>query len=226
MKLGVVLPTFRWTMAEALAKAAACAAAGIDGVFAYDHLFPINAPERPAFAPFALLARVAHLHPTLMVGPLVARVGMASPSQLAGEFWTLDMVAPGRVIAGIGTGDALSAKENAAWGLPVASADDRRAAIREVAQHLPDGMPLWIGGGAPATVAVARDLGAELNLWNATPQDVAQAASDGPVNFAGPVPEDLGGTLDALESAGATWAICAPNVDIEALSSWRREKTL
>lgn len=226
MKRGVILPTFRWEMSEALAMADACADAGIDGVFAYDHLFPMNAPERPAFAPLPLLARVARRHPTLTVGPLVARVGMTSPAHLAEALLTLQDVAEGRAVAGLGTGDALSTKERLAWGLAAHDANERRRQLGEVAERVAASMPVWVGGGSPATEALAREIGAEVNLWHATPEAVAAAGAGGHVNTAGPVPDDLHAHLDAMEAAGATWSIYAPSVDVAALASWRSRKTL
>ena len=59
IKLGVVLPSFRPTAADALDVARQADDAGIDGVFCYDHLWPMGRPDRPALAPFPLLAAVA-----------------------------------------------------------------------------------------------------------------------------------------------------------------------
>jgi hypothetical protein len=49
-------------------------------------------------------------------------------------------------------------------------------------------------------------------------------AASGEVSWAGPVPSDLRATLDAVCDAGATWAIFAPDVDVEALRQWREAK--
>jgi hypothetical protein len=35
------------------------------------------------------------------------------------------------------------------------------------------------------------------------------------------VPPDLAATLDAVRDAGATWAVFAPDVNVEALRQWR-----
>ena len=40
MKLGVLLPTFRYGADDAFAFAAHAVDAGVDGLFAYDHLWP------------------------------------------------------------------------------------------------------------------------------------------------------------------------------------------
>lgn len=226
MKLGVLLPTFRPQLGDAIALAQQCEAAGIDGVFAYDHLFPMRDPNRGAFDPLPVLAHVATRHRTLFVGPLVARVGMTSPACMVEQFRTLEALAPGRVIAGLGTGDSWSADEIEAYGLPVLSPDARRSLVREVGTRLVGHMPVWIGGGSPATVALARSLGAEVNLWNGSPNAVALATREGPTNVAGDPHDDLHGQLDALAAAGATWAIFTHQVAIEKLSSWPGRKTL
>jgi hypothetical protein len=43
------------------------------------------------------------------------------------------------------------------------------------------------------------------------------------VSWAGPVPAHLDVTLSALRDAGATWAVFAPDVDVNALRQWRDE---
>ncbi|MDE3139556.1 MAG: LLM class flavin-dependent oxidoreductase, partial [Acidobacteriota bacterium] len=147
MKLGVILPTFRDDARDALGVAAQCEHYGIDGVFAYDHLWPMGSPGRPSLAPFPVLAAVGARHPSLVVGPLVARVGMVATSHLVGQFRTLAAVAPGRVIAAIGTGDSKSRDELEAYGLDYASASERREMVAETARELRGEMSVWIGAG-------------------------------------------------------------------------------
>ena len=221
MKLGVILPTFRDSATGALETAQRCEEAGIDGVFAYDHLWPMGTPTRPSFAPFAMLAAVAARHPSLIVGPLVARVGMVSTPHLVSQFRSLAALAPGRVIAAVGTGDAKSRDELEAYGLIFASADERRDEVRRVATALRDEMPVWIGAGAESTNLLARDLSVVLNVWDLDIERVSQHARRGPLTWAGPVPEDIVRRLDDLATAGAQWAVFAPGVDVKALANWR-----
>ncbi|MGD1013508.1 MAG: LLM class flavin-dependent oxidoreductase [Acidimicrobiales bacterium] len=226
MKLGVILPTFRAGSEDALDAARNAADARLDGVFAYDHLWPMGTPERPSLAPFALLATVASRH-DLVVAPLVARVGLVSTEHLVEQYRTLEHFAPGRVVAALGTGDALSAAENGAYGLALYDASERRALLEDAWRGLHEVMPVWFGAGASATNQLARRLGAELNVWDATPEALAHESAIGATSWAGPPPEDLHGHLDALEAAGATWAIFAPQVNVTELKEWRstREKS-
>ena len=113
-RAGVVLPTFRDTPEDALAAAESAVAAGIDGLFCYDHLWPLGQPERPALAPFPLLGALAARYGQRRddsgpyFGTLVARIGLVPSAVLAAEFRALAALAPGRVIAGLGTGDRLA----------------------------------------------------------------------------------------------------------------------
>jgi len=221
VKIGVLLPTFRHGADDALAFAREAADAGLDGVFAYDHLWPMGSPQRPSLAPFALLGAVLVRHEGLVGGPLVARVGLVGTDHLVAQYRTLEALAPGRVIATLGTGDRLSAPENEAYGLAPQSPDERRAMLLNAAQDLAASMPVWIGAGAPATNQLAKDLAVALNLWGVDARRVRDAACDGEVTWAGPVPDDLEGSLDELRDAGATWAVLTPDVSVDRLAIWR-----
>lgn len=224
MKVGVLLPTFQASAEPAHAAAQRAVDAGLDGVFAYDHLWPMGSPQRPALAPFPVLASVAARHHSLVVGPLVARVGLVNTRHLVAAFSTLADVAPGRVIAALGTGDSLSAQENVAYGLPVLDAGSRRALLAETADELRGSMPVWFGAGATATNALARELGVTLNMWNASPESLADEARRGPVSWAGPAPSESSLTLqllDDLARSGASWAVLGADLDLGAFSEWR-----
>ncbi len=226
MRVGVLLPTFETTAERARGVATRAATAGLDGVFAYDHLWPMGSPTRPALAPLPVLADVGARHPSLAVGPLVARVGLGSSAHLERALETLVRVAAGGVVAALGTGDRLSAAENLAYGLPYDDAGRRRENLAAVARSLRPIAEVWIGAGGPATNEVAHALGVTLNLWDAPVERVAEFARDGLVSWAGPTPADLEEHLDALREAGATWAVLGPGVDTERLGVWRRRDRL
>jgi Luciferase-like monooxygenase len=226
VRLGVFLRTFEESSDPAWTDAAEAVDAGLDGVFAYDHLWPMGSPTRPALAPFPVLSAVAARYPGLVVGPLVARIGLVGTAHLVQQFTTLAALAPGRVVAALGTGDHLSLAENDAYGLVRRVAAERRAMLRDAAEALTASMEVWIGAGGPETNALARDVGATLNLWDVAPDEVAAARRDGPVSWAGPLRDDVAATLTRLDRSGATWAVAAPGVDVAALVSWRRENPL
>jgi alkanesulfonate monooxygenase SsuD/methylene tetrahydromethanopterin reductase-like flavin-dependent oxidoreductase (luciferase family) len=213
----LVLPHFRADPGAALTLAAEADRLGIHGVFCYDHIWPMGQPTRPALAPFPLLARIGSVTGRVCLGTLVARVGLVTDEVLLSQFRALDDVAPGRVVAGLGTGDRQSAIENRAYGLGWEPAAERRASLRRCAGTLRDeGFPVWIGGGAPATVAVAEAEEVAVNLWAATPEEVARQAARTETTWGGPVPpgrddadavRGLAVLIRAVAAAGAAWAV-------------------
>lgn len=234
IRTGIVLPTFRDTPDEALAAAEAAAEAGIDGVFCYDHIWPLGQPERPALAPFPVLgALAARLAPRSerdgggpFLGTLVARVGLAPHSVLAGQFVALDQLAPGRVIAGLGTGDRLSKQENVAYGIPYPTAAERRADMVKLGRELIDaGITVWIAGRTEE----ARAAGAALTLWDTEAIVVAERSADADgieVTWAGPAPAaipPLAERVRALHEAGASWVIFGWPVDLDDLVAAARD---
>lgn len=211
MNTGVILPTFRETADEALAVARQAEELGVGGVFCYDHVWPMGRPDRPALAPFPVLAAVAAATTRLVVGTLIARVGLVPDEVLLAEFGALESVAPGRVVAGLGTGDRKSADENRAYGVAYPPAAERRAALWRCARALRRrGIPVWVGTGATGAIADWEGEGVAANLWSAAPGDVAAWAARTEVTWAGPPPGDPAAAADLLprlEAAGATWAV-------------------
>ena len=61
IRTGIVLPIFRETPDDAFEAAHRAFAAGVDGVFCYDHLWPLGEPDRPALAPFPVLSSPGRL---------------------------------------------------------------------------------------------------------------------------------------------------------------------
>lgn len=215
-RVGVMLPTFQSSPSEALETALEAERLGIDGVFSYDHLWPMGHPGRPSLAPFPLLGAIAASTTTLCVGTLVARVGIVPDETLVAEFGALAGLAPGRIIAGLGTGDHLSENENRAYGLPFASAHDRRQAVGECARILLEaGLTVWVGGLARRTVAIAEEVGAVPNFWQAPPARVAAQAARSEVTWAG-MAEPGNGSRDL--DAGRLLKVAGPLVDAGA--SW------
>jgi Luciferase-like monooxygenase len=221
VKLGVLLPIFQKNADDALALADRAQQAGLDGVFAFDHLWPIGSPERPALAPMPVLAAVAARF-SLSVGTLVARVGLVGEATLVEQFTTLELIAPGRVIAGLGTGDDLSKDEHDAYGIGYPSASERRRLLRDAVAALAPVMNVWCGAGSPLTNAVAREHGVALNFWGVSAQMVHDEAANGPVTWAGPLGREAATTLSALEDAGATWAVVSVPAPLDELKKWRR----
>jgi alkanesulfonate monooxygenase SsuD/methylene tetrahydromethanopterin reductase-like flavin-dependent oxidoreductase (luciferase family) len=214
VRVGITLPQFRAEAGSALVAARRAEELGLDGVFCFDHLWPMGEPARPALSAAPLLGAVAASTSTIAVGSLVARVGLVPDGLLVGVLSSLSAISDGRLIAGIGTGDHLSRGENEAYGVPFESADERRRRLVEVASAVKGlGIPVWVGGGLPRTVGLARPLGAAVNLWGATPLAVAELTAAGTeTTWAGPIgdsAEEATARLQELAAAGASWAVCA-----------------
>ncbi len=140
-----------------------------------------------------------------------------------GELVSLDRMAPGRLIAGLGTGDSKSAAENLAFGIPFAAPDERRVALRECAASTcsrPACRCGWAAAPAPPPSWP----------WSSAPPSTCGRASPPPwprlqprceVTWAGPVAEDaprIAQWLQEVAGAGATWAVCAWPESLEAVA--------
>jgi hypothetical protein len=238
IRIGVILPTFRDTPDEAVDTATRAEELGLDGVFCYDHIWPMGQRERPALAPFPVLGLLAVTTNRIALGTLVARVGLVPPRALVDQFATLEALAPGRVIAGMGVGDRLSKEENLAYGIEFAPADVRLEELRRCAATLAErGTTVWLGG-RHSTRAIAVELGVASNLWDAPPSEVCDQATLGEVTWAGPTPRDAAADADpadadahaadplatqlaALDAAGATWAVFGYPAPLERLAALR-----
>ncbi len=223
MLVGITLPQFRDEADSALAAATRAERLGLDGVFCFDHLWPLGQPDRPALSSAPLLGALAASTTSVWLGTLVSRVGLLPDAELASVLTSLSTISGGRFIAGLGTGDHLSRPENLAFDLPFEAADERRARMAVVAAAVGGrGIPVWIGGGLPKTLAVARQVGAAVNLWEAEPTRVAELTAVGmEVTWGGPVHgtvDEVAGHLRELAGAGATWAVCAWPESIEVVA--------
>ncbi|HEY6624356.1 MAG TPA: LLM class flavin-dependent oxidoreductase [Acidimicrobiales bacterium] len=223
MKVGVTLPQFVDDPSVALTAAVRAEELGLDALFCFDHLWPIGQRDRPAIAMPPLLGAVAASTGTIGIGTLVARIGLVPDAVLIDTFASLEQISGGRLIAGIGTGDSLSRQENDAYGVPFATAAERRDNMAAVARAVrARGIPVWVGGGRPSTTALAIEVGAAVNLWESSAVRVAELSGAGyEVTWGGPVRGDASGIaehLGLLARSGATWAVCAWPESLEAVA--------
>ena len=212
MKVGITLPQFGDDAELAIEVARQAEAAGIDGVFVFDHLWAIGQPERPAIHSLPLLGALAAETSTMTIGTLVSRVGLLPAAVLVNALGSVHRMVGDRLIAGVGAGDSLSKAENLAYDVPFDPAAVRLAEVAEVVAALREkGITTWVGGRSPETRRIAVDHADALNLWDAPPGDVA-AEKAVPVTWGGVVrPDDsVPALLAALSEAGAVWAVLAP----------------
>jgi alkanesulfonate monooxygenase SsuD/methylene tetrahydromethanopterin reductase-like flavin-dependent oxidoreductase (luciferase family) len=168
MKVGLTLPSFVEDPETPLRVAAAAEAAGVDGVFVYDHLFRLgrNGAMRPALECTALLGAVAAETSRITLGTLVVRATLRPPATLASALDTVVRIAGPRLVVGIGAGDEESRAEMETFGIAMGTEADRvkrlRASLREIADRP---YPAWVGGRARHVGLVAAESARGWNRW-------------------------------------------------------------
>jgi alkanesulfonate monooxygenase SsuD/methylene tetrahydromethanopterin reductase-like flavin-dependent oxidoreductase (luciferase family) len=168
VKVGLTLPSFVEDPEIPIAVAHAAEAAGVDGVFVYDHLFRLDREgnQRPAIECLALLGALAAETERITIGTLVVRATLRPPATLAAALDTVERIAGPRLVVGIGSGDEESRPEMETFGLPMGSVDDRLAALEHAVRalaHRP--YPTWVGGRAARVGPVAAAFGGGWNRW-------------------------------------------------------------
>lgn len=207
MRVGLMLPQIGGTFTEVLATARAAEAAGFDGAFLIDHLWPMGAPHRTLLECWTTLAAVTAATERIRVGSLVTRVTTRNPALLAKMAATVDQIGNGRLILGLGTGDDLNRDENAAYDLPFFARNHRAGTLREAVQILdllwrerdpsftgehfrieratlePKPVqqprpPIWIGGRSRGARRVAAALADGWNLWGGSAEEFRRNVQD------------------------------------------------
>lgn len=169
--IALTLPTFSADPEPLVAAARAADAAGLDAVFTFDHLYRIGSEgEEPALALEPVLGALAVETKRVRFGPLVARATIRKPAALQTVLDTVQRIAPGRLIAGVGSGDVLSDGENEAFGVPAGSVAVRLGALEATVEALRGrGYPVWVGGRSARVLGTAAALADGWNAWNVSP---------------------------------------------------------
>lgn len=168
MKVGLTLPSFVEDPEIPIRVAREAEAAGVDGVFVYDHLFRLDreGDQRPAIECTALLGALAAETERITLGTLVVRATLRPPATLAAALDTVERIAGPRLVVGIGSGDEESRPEMETFGLPMGSVGDRISALEHAVRALADRpYPTWVGGRAAHVGPVAAAYGGGWNRW-------------------------------------------------------------
>jgi alkanesulfonate monooxygenase SsuD/methylene tetrahydromethanopterin reductase-like flavin-dependent oxidoreductase (luciferase family) len=204
-------------------------AAGFDGFFLWDHI-TYSAPTAAVLDPWVAMAAIAMATERIVTGPLVTPIARRRLQKLARETVTLDLLAGGRTVFGIGLGSDRHG-ELSPFG--------EETAPRELARLLDDGLeklldfwagtfvprpvqrpriPVWAAARWPARKPVRRaarldglfpielpDPGALATLRDEVLQQRADEGIEGPFDF---VVTNAAGTDPApWAEAGATWCL-------------------
>ena len=182
VRRSTTLPQFRASAVDAVEAAVRAEEEGLDGVFVYDHVYPLGRPPgAPAAECLTLLATLAVATTRVRVGTLVLRAGLRPTSMALDALRTVVDIAPGRLVVGIGTGDKLNAEENLRLGIPYGTAAERLDEVRHLAEALAgDGIEVWIGGRGRRVRELCAELGLVWNCWGATAEELAAELADVP----------------------------------------------
>ncbi len=197
---------------------------GLDAVFAYDH-YP--RPDRPeALHGLTMLGALAISTRSLVIGTLVARIGVVADNVLVSQVRTAALLAGGRFVAGLGVGDHESDAEDAALGITRPSLEERLRRLEYVAATLHgEGIEVWIGGRSKHAATIAAAVGVGRNLWDPSAEhlDEALAAASAvageyrPVTWGAQVDvttdvgvASLAATFKDLAARGVALAVAAP----------------
>jgi len=195
MRVGVTLPQFRHDAAPAIAVAKRVEEVGLDGVFVFDHFWPLGHPDRPALHWMPLLGAVAAETTSVTVGTLVARVGLVPNPVLVNALQSVGRIAGGRLVAGLGTGDGANRVENVAYGLAFGTVKERLAMLSDACRRLrAAGVRTWVGGLGPDVRRLAAAEADGWNAWGASVDDLVRhclefgpPSPDWELTWAGPV---------------------------------------
>ncbi|RMF21119.1 MAG: TIGR03560 family F420-dependent LLM class oxidoreductase [Deltaproteobacteria bacterium] len=135
---GVALPQIKRTWEEVKATATELDRLGFDSVWVADHLYGIPMPNLPIFEAWSELAAVAAVTERVQLGTLVTPPYFRNTGVLAKQIATIDNIAGGRTICGLGAG--WFATEFEAYGLEFPSIGRRLRALEEMAEAL---VRLW-----------------------------------------------------------------------------------
>lgn len=165
MKTGIILPQFDSGPDQLLGAARLAEQSGLDSVWVFDNLWGVPDRDRPVLEAWTSLAAVAASTGTITVGSLVLRTTLRNRRVLLSMAQTLEMIAPGRVVIGLGIGDDRTKDEQRAYGLEYPPPAERAAELERhldlFRAELPQ-VPVWIGGAGRHVM----DLIPQADGWN------------------------------------------------------------
>jgi F420-dependent oxidoreductase-like protein len=134
MRFGVTLPQIKRSWAEARAAAEEFDRLGYDSLWVCDHVYGVPAPNLPILEAWSELAAVAAVTQRAELGTLVTPPFFRNPALLAKQIATIDQIAGGRVIAGLGAG--WNAPEFQGYGCAFPELRERMRALDETCEIL------------------------------------------------------------------------------------------
>lgn len=131
---GVTIPQIKRTWQEAKANSLEFEAMGYDSLWVCDHLYGPQSPQIPILEAWSLISAVAAVTSKVEIGTLVTPAGMRNAAQLGKVIATVDNIAEGRIIPGLGAG--WMPREFTDFGTPFLSTGQRLGQLRETVELL------------------------------------------------------------------------------------------
>ncbi len=134
LHFGVTIPQIKRTWAEAKSNAIEFEAMGYDSLWVCDHLYGPQSPQIPILEAWSLISAVAAVTSRVEIGTLVTPAGMRNAAQLGKVIATIDNIAEGRIIPGLGAG--WMPREFSDFGVPFLPTSQRLIQLRETVELL------------------------------------------------------------------------------------------
>jgi alkanesulfonate monooxygenase SsuD/methylene tetrahydromethanopterin reductase-like flavin-dependent oxidoreductase (luciferase family) len=131
---GVMVPQIKRTWEESKAAATEFESLGYDSLWVNDHLYGPQSPAIPMLEAWTLLGALAATTERVELGTLVTPAGMRNVAHLGKTIATVDHIAGGRVIPGLGAG--WMAREFTDFDMPFLSPAQRVGQLREAVELL------------------------------------------------------------------------------------------
>ena len=223
MKIGVFINQSRILANDIVDFVQEVEDSNLDGIFIFDHLWPVGQPTKAAHDSVSLASFVLSNTSQLKVGILAMRLTLRGLESSLSSILSLSSLAEERLIVTLGIGDKLSDRENSAFGIEKLSFEQRLIELEKAVELLKTRISeLWIGGSSSAINDIALKYNLLVNFW-----DVPICQIDGsttPFTYAAPFvsvshSKDLNAVEDFrnLANAGAKWAIVGWPPSIELL---------
>jgi len=219
VRIGLTLPQFSADAPAMVEAARRAESEGLDAVFAYDHYPRAGRPE--ALHGLTMLGALSQATDRILIGTLVARIGVVPDGVLISAIRTAWRLADGRFVAGLGVGDKESDIEDEALGITRPPLEERFVRLEHVAATLGDeGIEVWVGGRSRRAATLSAALGVGRNLWEPTEQQLTEALAEAEgraVTWGAQVDVTTDAGVDALAArfqnlaaAGVAVAVAAP----------------